>query len=102
VISGLPASGTSELGRRLGAALALDLLDKDDFLEAGFVKLGDVDGDTRQRLSRVADDPFATPRSMRPERSRSRSGVDQGCPRRRAHHRLAGGAPRGHRGLLQV
>lgn len=36
IVSGLPASGKSTLARKISAALALDYIDKDDFLERLF------------------------------------------------------------------
>lgn len=55
VISGLPASGKTTLGRRLAQALGLPLLDKDEILEALFDGLGVGDAEWRNRLSRSAD-----------------------------------------------
>lgn len=56
VVSGLPGSGKTTLARRLAAALALPLFDKDDILEALFESLGVGDADWRQRLSRASDE----------------------------------------------
>ncbi|HEX4966614.1 MAG TPA: AAA family ATPase [Thermoanaerobaculia bacterium] len=56
VISGLPGSGKTTLGRRLAHALGLSMLDKDDVLEALFDSLGIGDAGWRQRLSRSADE----------------------------------------------
>ena len=56
VISGLPASGKTTLGRALARRLALPLLDKDDILEGLFDSLGCDDREQRQRLSRASDD----------------------------------------------
>ncbi len=58
VVSGLPASGKSTVARVLASALCLDLLDKDDFLEALFetCEVGDVDW--RRQLSVAADALF--------------------------------------------
>lgn len=58
VLSGLPASGKSTLGRALAAALGLPFLDKDDFLEALFVARSRADETDRQVLSRLADEQF--------------------------------------------
>ncbi|HSS52466.1 MAG TPA: AAA family ATPase [Thermoanaerobaculia bacterium] len=58
VISGLPASGKTTLGRRLAGALGLPLLDKDEILEALFEGLGVGDTQWRNRLSRSADVVF--------------------------------------------
>ncbi len=55
LISGLPASGKTTLGRRLAQALGLPLLDKDEILEALFEGLGVGDAEWRNRLSRSAD-----------------------------------------------
>jgi adenylate kinase family enzyme len=55
VMSGLPGSGKSTLGRQLGAALGLDVLDKDDFLEAHFADYDEIDSTLRSTLSRLAD-----------------------------------------------
>jgi predicted kinase len=56
VVSGLAASGKTTVGRALGAALSLPLLDKDDILEALFDSLGCEDRGRRQQLSRASDD----------------------------------------------
>jgi predicted kinase len=58
VISGLPGSGKTTLGRRLAEALGLPLLDKDEILEALFDSLGVGDAGWRNRLSRSADVVF--------------------------------------------
>jgi predicted kinase len=55
VMSGLPGSGKSTLGRQLGATLGLDVLDKDDFLEAHFADYDAIDSTLRSTLSRRAD-----------------------------------------------
>ncbi|HEV7784959.1 MAG TPA: AAA family ATPase [Thermoanaerobaculia bacterium] len=55
LISGLPASGKTTLGRRLAHALGLALLDKDEILEALFEGLGVGEAEWRNRLSRSAD-----------------------------------------------
>lgn len=55
VMSGLPGSGKTTLGRQLGAALGLDVLDKDDFLEAHFADYAEIDSTLRSTLSRLAD-----------------------------------------------
>ena len=55
-MSGLPASGKSTLGREISAALGLDVLDKDDLLEALFAEHDGVDSALRSALSRRADD----------------------------------------------
>src|SRR3954447_25374796 len=58
VISGLPGSGKTTLGRRLAHALSLPLLDKDEILEALFDSPGVGDSQWRNRLSRSADVVF--------------------------------------------
>ncbi len=55
VVSGLPASGKSTLGRQLGPVLGLPVLDKDDLLVPLFTEDDDVDQSRRTRLSREAD-----------------------------------------------
>src|SRR5262245_20053438 len=55
VISGLPASGKTTLGRLLAPALKLPLLDKDDILEALFESRGTGDDAWRRALSRESD-----------------------------------------------
>lgn len=55
VLSGLPASGKSTLGRVLAEALRLPMLDKDEILEALFERRGIGDAAWRARLSRIAD-----------------------------------------------
>lgn len=55
VISGLPGSGKTTLGRRLAPALDLPLLDKDDILERLFESKGIGDAAWRRRLSRESD-----------------------------------------------
>ncbi len=54
VVSGLPASGKSTLGRQLAAALGVVLLDKDELLEALFDR-PDNASTSRSILSRRAD-----------------------------------------------
>jgi gluconate kinase len=58
VVSGLPASGKSTIGRAIAAGLALPFLDKDDFLESLFPVDGPHDADDRRKLSRLADESF--------------------------------------------
>ncbi|HSS79013.1 MAG TPA: AAA family ATPase [Thermoanaerobaculia bacterium] len=58
VVSGLPASGKTTLGKQLAHALDLPLLDKDDILEALYDGLGVGDAQWRNRLSRSADVAF--------------------------------------------
>lgn len=56
VMSGLPGSGKTTVGRRLAQDLGLPMLDKDDILEALFDGLGVGDAEWRNRLSRTADE----------------------------------------------
>ena len=56
VVSGLPASGKSMLGRAVADSLCLPLLDKDEILEALFESLGVGDSEWRSTLSRAADE----------------------------------------------
>ena len=55
IVTGLPASGKSTVGRSVAEALGLPLLDKDEILEALFEALGVGDAPWRTRLSRAAD-----------------------------------------------
>lgn len=55
VVSGLPASGKSSLGRALAQALDLPLLDKDALLEALFDECGVGNAAWRRQLSQAAD-----------------------------------------------
>ncbi len=55
VVSGLPGSGKSALGRAVAPLLALPLLDKDDLLERLFDSVGVGDAAWRRRLSRESD-----------------------------------------------
>lgn len=56
VVSGLPASGKSTVGRSLSERLTLPFIDKDVILEALFDSLGSPDQDARNRLSRASDE----------------------------------------------
>ena len=56
VVSGLPASGKTTVGRQLSEALCLPLLDKDVVLEGLFDSLGCGDRVQRERLSRASDE----------------------------------------------
>lgn len=58
LVSGLPASGKTAIGRRLAEALSWPFLDKDDFLEAEFQKFDEIDMARRQHLSRKSDLEF--------------------------------------------
>jgi glucokinase len=55
IVSGIPASGKSRMGRAIADALALEFLDKDDFLEELFNTRGIGDARWRNELSRAAD-----------------------------------------------
>jgi glucokinase len=55
VISGLPGSGKTTLGRRLAPAVNLPLIDKDDILDRLFESKGVGDAAWRRRLSRESD-----------------------------------------------
>jgi AAA domain len=55
VISGLPGSGKTTLGRRLAPALQLPLIDKDDILDRLFASKGVGDAAWRRILSRESD-----------------------------------------------
>jgi predicted kinase len=55
IVSGLPASGKSTLGRQLARALALPLLDKDEILERLFDAKGVGNTEWRRALSRESD-----------------------------------------------
>jgi shikimate kinase len=58
VMTGLPASGKSTVGRPLAAHLRLPFLDKDDFLEAMFARVHVTSAAYRSKLSRASDDEF--------------------------------------------
>jgi hypothetical protein len=60
VVSGLPASGKTAVGRYVASKMCLPLLDKDDFLEREFEKYPSVDLELRQQLSRKSDETLAT------------------------------------------
>ena len=55
VVSGLPGSGKSTLARRLGPALGLPVIDKDDILEELFASKGIGGAHWRRALSRESD-----------------------------------------------
>jgi len=55
VISGLPGSGKTTLGRRLASVLDLPLIDKDDILDRLFESKGIGDAAWRRTLSRESD-----------------------------------------------
>jgi glucokinase len=58
VISGLPGSGKTTLGRRLAPALDLPFIDKDDILDRLFESQGVGDAAWRRALSRESDAIF--------------------------------------------
>lgn len=58
VVSGLPGSGKTTLARRLGTALDLPVIDKDEILERLFEARGARDPETRRALSRESDEVF--------------------------------------------
>jgi hypothetical protein len=60
VVSGMPASGKTTIGRAIAAGLGWKFLDKDDFLEALFDQAGCRSREERQLLSRRADAAFET------------------------------------------
>jgi hypothetical protein len=55
IVTGIPASGKSTVGRTLAQALELPLLDKDEFLESIFRRAGVGNEEWRRKLSREAD-----------------------------------------------
>ena len=56
VVSGLPGSGKTTLGRKLATALHLPYYDKDDILDGLLETLGAADPAWRQKLSRASDE----------------------------------------------
>jgi shikimate kinase len=56
ILSGLPGSGKTTIGRELAPALDLPLIDKDDILDRLFEAKGIGDAPWRHLLSREADD----------------------------------------------
>ena len=56
VVSGLPASGKSTIGRAIAKAMQLPFLDKDHLLEGLFDSHGVGDSAWRTKLSRAADE----------------------------------------------
>ena len=60
IVSGLPGSGKTTLGRALSGALQLPLLDKDDILVTLFETIGAANPEQRAALSRASDVILAT------------------------------------------
>ena len=58
VVTGLPGSGKSTIGKRIAKAFKFDFLDKDVYLEKLFRERGSGDSDWRQSLSRESDAQF--------------------------------------------
>ena len=91
VVSGLPASGKTTLGRQLASALGLRLLDKDAVLEAFFDSFGKGDAAWRTALDHASDDVLFRVAGGFPARSscRSRGAKRSRRPpvRRRLHSR---------------
>ena len=58
VVTGLPASGKTTIGRKIAAQLGIPFLDKDDFLEELYDVRGLGDAAWRQRLSLESNDQF--------------------------------------------
>jgi len=58
VVSGLPGSGKTTLGRAIAASLRFGALDKDDFLDALLVRAGASVTQRRRELSRESDALF--------------------------------------------
>jgi adenylate kinase family enzyme len=56
ILTGIPASGKSTIGRALADALGLEMWDKDDILEELFNEKGIGDRQWRTTLSRAADE----------------------------------------------
>jgi predicted kinase len=64
IVTGLPASGKSTIGRAVAAVLGLPMLDKDEIMEGLFAIKGIGNAQWRTRLSRAADEALKE-RSMR-------------------------------------
>ncbi len=66
VVTGLPGSGKSTLGRTLADRIGFAVCDKDDYLEMLFESTEEAAG-TRSVLSRRADDDFTSAAELLPE-----------------------------------
>lgn len=69
IVTGIPASGKSTMARALSEEIALEMLDKDEILEALFNEKGIGDVHWRSILSRTADE------ILRERASRSESSI---------------------------
>lgn len=58
VVTGLPASGKSTIGRALAHSLGIQCIDKDTYLEKLFGEVGVGDSKRRKELSRQSDTAF--------------------------------------------
>lgn len=58
IVSGLPGSGKTTLGKRLATIFCLPLIDKDEILESLFESHGIGDADWRRKFSRKSDEMF--------------------------------------------
>ncbi len=56
IISGIPGSGKTTLGKKLASELMLSYYDKDEILEGLFDSLGTANMKWRQKLSRASDE----------------------------------------------
>jgi hypothetical protein len=56
IVTGIPASGKSTVGQAVASALGLEMLDKDEILEAMFKSRGVGNAQWRTQLSRAADE----------------------------------------------
>ncbi len=56
ILSGIPASGKSTVGRMIARALGVEMFDKDEILEKLFNEKGVGDAQWRTELSRAADE----------------------------------------------
>ncbi len=58
VVTGLPGSGKTTIGRKVAEYLDMKFLDKDDYLESLFEERGIGNRDWRQKISRESDELF--------------------------------------------